>query len=154
VISPSRVVLVTIGLAFVGALVGALSAGIAFTLVGIVWIQDLISLELFVMAARFGAPVGAIAAPLLSWILLRNVPIWKAVLHTAIGSILAAVIAFPLPFSFFWAPMTGFVVAAARLHLIQRRTSTASLGAGAGLALAPGNAVEPDFRHVLDREAR
>lgn len=120
-ISPARALSVTLALAIVGAVVGALTAGLALTLVGIVWLQSLIEWDMFVMALRFGAPIGAVAAPLISWLLMRRVPIWRAILHTAVGSMLVAVIAFPLPYSFLWAPVTGFLVAAGRLHVVERR---------------------------------
>lgn len=120
-ISPARAVIVTIGLAVVGTVVGALTAAVAMTLVGAVWLQALVDWDMIVLALWFGAPIGAVAAPLISWLLMRRVPIWKAILHTAVGSALLAVIAFPLPFSFLWAPLTGFLIAATRLHLIARR---------------------------------
>jgi len=67
-----RIVAVTIGLVGAGLLFGAMAGGASFALVGILAGQE-ISIEALEIGAVFGAPLGAITAPLLSWLLLRHV---------------------------------------------------------------------------------
>src|SRR6266550_583204 len=82
---------VTIGLVGAGILFGAIAGGTSFALVGILAGQN-VSIEEFEFGAMFGAPLGAVTAPLLSWLLLRHVPLGKMFavcsVGTAIGGIL------------------------------------------------------------------
>ncbi len=86
-----RIVAVTIGLVGAGILFGAIAGGTSFALVGILAGQN-VSIEEFEFGAMFGAPLGAVTAPLLSWLLLRHVPLGKMFavcsVGTAIGGIL------------------------------------------------------------------
>jgi len=79
-----RIVAVTIGLVGAGLLFGAIAGGTSFALVGILAGQQ-ISIEALEIGAVFGAPLGAVTAPLLSWLLLRHVPLCSV--GTAIGGI-------------------------------------------------------------------
>ena len=86
-----RIALVTIGLIVAGFVFGALAGGTAFVTVGLLAGEG-ISTETFAIGAIFGAPLGAITAPLLSWMLLRRVPIGKMFLVCTIGAAIGGVI--------------------------------------------------------------
>src|SRR6185436_20460973 len=86
-----RIALVTIGLIGAGVLLGALAGGTAFTAVGVLAGEEF-STERFVIGAVFGAPLGAATAPLLSWLLLRHVPIGKMFLVCTIGAAIGGVV--------------------------------------------------------------
>lgn len=86
-----RIALVTIGLIVAGLVFGAFAGGIAFVTVGLLAGEG-ISTEAFAIGAIFGAPLGAITAPLLSWLLLRHVPIGKMFLVCTIGAAIGGVI--------------------------------------------------------------
>ena len=93
---PTRIVLVTVGLSATGGLVGAVSAASAITTIAIVsgGVSVLTSggtPGLLGAAAGFGAFCGILGAPMLGWGLLRRVPLGRAILCTAVGTILGAV---------------------------------------------------------------
>jgi hypothetical protein len=83
-------VLVTIGLVGAGIVFGALAGGTAFALVGL--LAGRISTELFWVGAFFGAPLGAVTAPLLSWLLLRRVPLGRMFLVCSVGTAIGGVV--------------------------------------------------------------
>ena len=74
-----------------GVLFGALAGGTAFTTVGLLAGEG-ISTESFGIGAIFGAPLSAITAPLLSWLLLRHVPLGKMFLVCSIGTGIGGVV--------------------------------------------------------------
>lgn len=86
-----RIVGVTIGLVGAGIVFGALAGGTAFTLVGVL-ADARISVELFWVGALFGAPLGAVTAPLLAWLLLRRVPLGRMFLVCSVGTAIGGVI--------------------------------------------------------------
>ena len=86
-----RIALVTIGLIVAGVVFGALAGGTAFVTVGLL-AGERISTDAFAIGAVFGAPLGAITAPLLSWLLLRHVPIGRMFLVCTIGAAIGGVI--------------------------------------------------------------
>jgi hypothetical protein len=93
---PVRIALVTAGLSAAGGIVGGLCSTAAIALIAAIegGVGSLVSRELaglFGLAAAFGAVAGMIGAPVLSWALLRRVPLGRAALFTAIGTILGAV---------------------------------------------------------------
>jgi hypothetical protein len=85
-----RIVVVTIGLVGAGIVSGALAGGTAFALV-VVLADGRISTELFQIGAIFGAPLGAITAPLLAWLLLRRVPLGRMFLVCSVGTAIGGV---------------------------------------------------------------
>lgn len=86
-----RIVSVTIGLIGAGIVFGALAGGTAFALVGV--LEDGgISTDLFEFGAYFGAPLGAITAPLLAWLLLRHVPLGRMFLVCSAGTAVGGVV--------------------------------------------------------------
>ena len=86
-----RIALVTIGLIVAGLVFGALAGGTAFVTVGLLAGEG-ISTDVFAIGAVFGAPLGAITAPLLSWLLLRHVPIGRMFLVCTVGAAIGGVI--------------------------------------------------------------
>lgn len=77
--------------------------------------------------ATVGAPLGALLTPMLSWIFLRRVPLGRAILETAIGTVAGAGIALIVaPFWFFTAAIAGFVAAGISLYIRTRRKQPAA----------------------------
>ncbi len=127
-ISPLRVLTVTLGLvgagAVVGAVCGALALAVVLTLTGKP--QVLLDPELYAVGGVFGAVTGAVFAPAMSWLLLRRVPLGRAIAHTAAGAVLGGAIGFFLPVlnlglgaipGFLWGGLLGATGAAIRLRL-------------------------------------
>lgn len=85
-----RIVVVTIGLVGAGIIFGALAGGTAFSVV-VMLADGRISTELFEIGAIFGAPLGAITAPLLAWLLLRRVPLGRMFLVCSVGTAIGGV---------------------------------------------------------------
>lgn len=88
------------------------------------------------IGAAYGAAIGVVLAPVASWTLLRPVPLGRAIVETAIGTLLGAVLGFPI---YMVGPVLGGVIGfgAAALHLrlvvaprIARARSTVVLPAG------------------------
>jgi hypothetical protein len=83
--------------------------------------------EVLLVGAGLGGLLGLILAPAAAWTLMRHVPIWRAVLETAVGTALGVAVGhlaatdpgdamlWPLPFA-----LTGFAIAALRLRLTRR----------------------------------
>jgi hypothetical protein len=134
-ISPSRVLAVTGGLLLAGGVVGGLVGGgllgIFASIGKVAGETGLPPLRLFAIAAGVGALIGALTGPPLAWLLLRRVPIGKALLHTGVGSVIGGLLGGVITFTgiagrnafawFFAAVFAGYVGAALRLWLISRR---------------------------------
>jgi hypothetical protein len=86
-----RIALVTLGLVGAGFVFGALAGGIAFAIVELLGGEG-ISTEPFVIGAIFGAPLGALTAPLLSWLLLRHVPLGRMFVVCSIGTAIGGLV--------------------------------------------------------------
>lgn len=99
-----RIIAVTVGLIVGGAIAGALAGGIAFSLVLVLGGGPGFSLDAFTIAAVFGAPLGAVAAPILAWLLLRRVSLGRMFVACGGGTMLGAVI------GWFATPLGGNVI--------------------------------------------
>jgi hypothetical protein len=86
-----RIVTVTIGLVGAGLLFGAIAGGTSFALVGLLTGEE-ISIEALEIGAIFGAPLGAVTAPMLSWLLLRHVPLGKMFVVCSVGTAIGGVV--------------------------------------------------------------
>jgi len=129
-ISPIRVVAVTGGLAIAGAVVGA---GLGAAVVGVwglvvagpraLWENP----QSYGFAAMVGAVVGLVLAPPVAWLLLRRVPLGRAILETAAGTALGATAGLLLsgfhPYYGLAGACGGLVLAAVRLSLLVRRAT-------------------------------
>jgi hypothetical protein len=118
-----RVLAVTAGLAATGALVGALIGGL--TLLGVIaWngggiggIRE--AAFLFALGGGAGAAVGLVFAPVASWTLLRRVPLGRAILTAAAGTILGAVAGAQfLAFNPIISGVVGFIAGVSYLRLV------------------------------------
>jgi hypothetical protein len=90
-----RILAVTAGLAVAGAVLGAVASVIAFLLATAITEGPSLQLHLDVLAfvAAFGAVCGIIAAPAGGWLLLRHVPLGKAILWSVMGTVVGGVVA-------------------------------------------------------------
>jgi hypothetical protein len=92
-----RIVAITAGLVAAGAIVGSLcgAAAGAVVMVADSGLRALLSanaLTFLSYPALFGAASGAVGLPVAAWGLLRNVPLGRALLITAIGTVGGAVV--------------------------------------------------------------
>jgi hypothetical protein len=118
-----RILLVTAGLMVTGAIAGAITAMVAVTIVMLV-VSGLSALADLgwgmAVAAMLGAPIGAVILPLEAWVLLRRVPLWRALAETAAGTILGAVAFALLSPGPILGAVIGFTLAAIRLRIATR----------------------------------
>lgn len=131
----TRVIVVTLGLAAAGIIVGAacgvaIVAGVLFFRGGLAGLVSADNAGVLLAAAEFGSVVGAIGAPALAWGLLRYVPLGRAILWTALGTLTGALVGELIsPFSPFvrgipamiLGGLIGFAVAGVVLRIRARR---------------------------------
>lgn len=111
--SPARVLAVTAGLAAGGALFGALAGAAAISiLLAIVgfWGDDQAT-DFILLAARLGAGLGAVLLPIAGWLLMRRVPLWRALIGTIVGTMVGGILG-TVFLTFILGPITGSVVGA------------------------------------------
>ena len=122
----------TLVLAATGAVVGA-----AFGVAGLwglsIVIRNPRSMELIGAALYVGGLLGFVLAPIAVWTLMRHVPIWRAIVETALGTAVGVVAGlmigprmgraalWPLGLG-----LLGFVAAALRLRLAHRASAPPS----------------------------
>ena len=121
-VSIARVAIVTLALVIVGALIGALTSVLALVVVlmlrGSPGFPQLMAA--IMMAGYVGAAIGAVMAPIVAWVLLRRVPLWRAITQTALGTLLGAIVtSFTFPGPIIGA-IIGFTLAAIRLRIVTR----------------------------------
>ena len=90
---PARILAVTLGLTLTGAVFGGLAGVVAFALAvlvteGFIGAADV---QILPFAGYFGAAIGAVAAPAAGWLLLRRVPLGRAVVSTVAGAVAGGV---------------------------------------------------------------
>ncbi len=119
----SRILVVTGALALTGAVVGALCGvlGVTLALLPVTGLRGF-DAGIFALAAPLGGGVGAVTTPLIAWVLLRNVPLGRAILQCALGTVAGGVLASWTNFhNPFFTPVVGaiigFTVAATHLRL-------------------------------------
>jgi hypothetical protein len=111
----------------IGSVLGALGVGgVALVAQATGWIV-VAPRNILLLAAGAGGALGAVLAPTGAWILMRHVPIWRAVAEPGIGTLLGALVGIGLMGVTrleLWAPavfgIVGFAVATARLRLSHR----------------------------------
>ena len=94
-----RILTVTAALAGVGAVTGAFAgSAVAFLAVLIrVGLRQALDLDLVEFGASVGAPLGAVLFPLAGWLLMRRVPIGRALVGTMIGTIVGGLVGWFAP---------------------------------------------------------
>lgn len=125
-----RILIITAALAGLGAVVGSVLGVLLMAAILTVTREAWSATVLFVGAA-FGAVSGFVLAPIAAWTLMRRVPIWRAVVDTAVGTTIGAglgllaqprfavVAAYPILLG-----LLGFTAAALRLRLFYRGDRT------------------------------
>ena len=109
----------------IGAVVGGVLGAIAF---GAGMLGDgasplvLVNPWTLILGGSVGALIGAVLAPVMAWIFLRRVPLWRAIAEPAIGTLLGIVIALLVaPWATIALPVIGFVVGGVRLWVVDGR---------------------------------
>ena len=118
----TRALVVTLGLTVTGALVGAVCGGVAPAVVAVAagdW-RDLLRPGFWVIGGIVGAAIGAVVAPVMSWLLLRRVPLGAAIGQTAAGTIAGGILGLIAGAPLIGA-VSGFMAAAVRLSVVERR---------------------------------
>jgi len=129
-----RAVSITLAIALVGAIIGGAVGGLLFAAWrSLHWISIGFgerSARVIAVGAAGGAALGAILAPLTSWVFLRRVALGKALLQTTVGTTVGAAVGlavdsmgltykFIIPASLVGA-IVGFLAAATRLRFAPR----------------------------------
>jgi hypothetical protein len=85
----TRVIAVTIGLIAAGAIFGAAAGAVALAVAVALTepISNVTDFGTLAFAAYFGALIGAAAAPTAGWLLLRRVPLGRAIAITTAGAV-------------------------------------------------------------------
>ena len=109
--------------AAVGALAGTLCAVGVLLLSGVPLNEVFADGDIFTFAAQIGAGCGAVLGPLASFGFLRRVPIGRLFAETALGTVVAGIVAFMMPLGFEASLVVaagGFFAAAGRLAWVYR----------------------------------
>lgn len=126
-----RILKISAALAVLGAVAGAIGGCLAFALAMVIsgWSRDTTSgVSLWYVAgvvAALGGGCGVFVAPVLSWTLLREVPIWRCATETAMAASFAGILALALtngePWKILAIALLAAVLAVARLKWAFRR---------------------------------
>lgn len=129
-----RILAVTAGLVVFGAATGAIAGAlVAMLAVAIKWGPvEAADLGLAAVGATFGAPLGAVLLPAAGWLLMRRVPLGRAMLGTMLGTIAGGLLGWLLPVvpdpvnRTLLAGFLGFVLAVVTLRRLASRSERAS----------------------------
>ena len=124
-----RVLAVTVGLMITGAFFASLAGAASLTTA--LWIEQDPWYMLGLFAGPvYGAPIGAVLAPVLAWTLLRRVPLGKMFVALSAGTVIGGVVGWVTTFANLDGPkvvaglagaVIGCLVAAIRLRYQARR---------------------------------
>lgn len=81
---------ITLALALAGAIFGALAGSVIVIIVPLMMKVTPFSLFI-IMGAAIGAPLGAILFPTAGWLVMRHVPIGRALVGTFVGTVLGGI---------------------------------------------------------------
>lgn len=144
--SLKRFAAVTVGLAAAGFVVGAGLCG-AIAAVVLASAEGMRGFarhgEYVLFAALWGGGVGAVLGPAAAWLLMRHVPLWKAIAGTALGTLAGVAMGILLSMipgqgqllmdvQLFGSPILGFGVAALVLRRSAARQASARIAASDG----------------------
>jgi hypothetical protein len=100
-----------------GAVMGGICGAVA-TAIGLAIAGGGIHTQAVLFGTWFGAGLGAVAAPIVAWGLLRHVPLGRAIAETALGSIAGATVGWLVPaINPLYGAVGGFVLSALQLRL-------------------------------------
>lgn len=113
----TRILLVTVGLAVAGTVLGALAGALSLAIIGAtVGLASKavvgINTDMLVVAAGDGAVFGLILGPLTAWLALRRVPLGVAMLTATAASTVGAILGASLPFGPVLGAVAGFILTA------------------------------------------
>lgn len=129
-----RILAVTAGLLALGATAGALAGALAAMLAGATSFRTLswYDLDLLFLGAAIGAPLGAILLPVAGWLLMRHVPLGRALLGTMAGTVIGGFVGWWLPTNHLatsgnldWSiglGFAGFAIAVVYLRVVSARS--------------------------------
>ena len=130
-VSPTRVVVVTLGLIPTGAAAGALAGALGVT----IWvsfvdgIRAALDPQLWTVAGLVGGALGAVLLPIAGLTVLRYVPLGRALAETIVGTAIGGALGVQfLREGWLFGALAGFAVAAIRLRMLAKRARTAGLG--------------------------
>jgi hypothetical protein len=137
-----RILAVTGGLAVAGAVLGAVASVVAVLLATAITEEPSLRIHRNVLAfvAGFGALCGIVAAPAGGWLLLRHVPLGRAMLWSVMGTVVGGVVAWMIPVGrdqigrAVLGAVLGFLAAA----FVLRRTTPRVRNAGDSARALPG----------------
>jgi hypothetical protein len=141
-----RIAAVTAGLVAAGAVVGAVAGAAMCTLMLLLsgepsklWVAR----DLLTFAASFGARTGAVLGPVAAWLLMRHVPLWRAIGGTALGTLAGGALGLLLvgPVESIPAGVLGFGAAAVYLR-VRTPGQARRIGAPAARVLPPEQPAE------------
>ncbi len=122
-----RILAVTAGLAVAGAIVGAIAGAAALAIWGL-FVQGPPSGAVgngfgsFLAAgAGIGALFGVVLGPAAAWLLMRTVPLGRALFGTAVGTVIGGVAGLALGLNPIAMPVAGFLAAALALRVTAGR---------------------------------
>ena len=97
-----RILAITSGLVGLGAGAGAVAGTAVAMVIGVIegGLRELIDFELAAFGAAYGAVLGAVLLPIAGWLLMRRVPLGRALLGTTLGTIAGGLVGW-------FAPMHG-----------------------------------------------
>jgi len=95
-----RILAVTAGLVAFGAVAGAIAGALVALLAIALSLGPLeaLDLDLIGFGATLGAPLGAVLLPAAGWLLMRRVPLGRAMLWTTVGTIGGGLVGWFTPF--------------------------------------------------------
>jgi hypothetical protein len=125
-----RILIITAALAGLGAVVGSILGSLLVTALMAIAARAW-NATILLAGAEFGAAVGFVLAPVAAWTLMRRVPIWRAIVDTAVGTTVGAGLGLLLQPRFTAVGLSpvvlgviGFSAAALRLRLFYRGDRT------------------------------
>lgn len=132
---PRRILAVTAGLVAFGAAAGAIAGALVAMVAIAISLGPLEALDfdLLGFGATLGAPLGAVLLPASGWLLMRRVPLGRAMLGTTLGTIAGGVMGWFAPvhvdqlYRTVFAGFLGFVVAVVALRQAASRREGATV---------------------------